>query len=166
MQDAGAGRIERDREDLLRDATALVERIELTVDGFDEHVVVGFRKSGAASVYFGQDPVYHFNSAGELRRAFADGRLYKAEKGRLVSMERRRGEGVVALVGHDLSDPEMEAFLATMGRAFDALRDTIEAGRSVVVRQSPVDRDIIGRTTAWLTQLPGPPRMANRPHAC
>jgi hypothetical protein len=166
MQNAGDGRIERDREDLLRDATALVERIELAVDGFDEHVVVGFRKSGAASVYFGQDPVYHFNSEGELRRAFADGRLYKAEKRRLVLMERRRAEGVVALVGHELSDPEMEEFLATMDRAFDVLSNAIKAGRAVVVRQTPVDRDIIGRASAWLTQLPRPPRIANRPHAC
>ena len=47
---------------------ALVERIELSVPGFDEHVVVGFRTSGAGSVFFGQSECYQFNSAGELRR--------------------------------------------------------------------------------------------------
>ena len=158
-------RNERDREDLLKDATALVERIELAVEDFHEHVVIGFRSTGAASVYFGQDPVYHFNSDGELRRAFADGRLYKAEKHRLVSMERRRGEGVVALVDHDLSDQEIEAFLAKMGRAFDSLRIAIDAGRAAIIGQVPVDRDIFGRTSAWLKQLPRPTQVAERPHA-
>jgi hypothetical protein len=165
MQYAGSGRIERDKEDLLRDATALVERIELSVGGFDEHVVVGFRDSGAASFFFGQDPVYHFNSTGELRRAFADGRLYKAEKHWLVSMERRRGEGVVALVGHELSEPEMDAFLMGMSRAFDSLRDSIETGRAAVIGKVPVDHDVLGRTRAWLEKLSRPLQIAARPHA-
>ena len=71
----GMARDESDREDLLREATALVERIELApADAADdEHIVAGFRRDGALSIYFGADPVYHFNSAGELRRAYCDG---------------------------------------------------------------------------------------------
>lgn len=158
-------RIEQDREDLLKDAKALVERIELAVGGFDEHAIIGFRDSGAASVYFGHEPVYHFNSDGELRRAFADGRLYKAENRRLVSMERRRDEGVVALIGHELSDLESDEFLATMSRAVDSLRDAVEAGRAAVIGQVPADRDVLGRTRAWLAKLSWPARIAARPHA-
>jgi hypothetical protein len=165
MQNAGAGRIERDREDLLRDATALVERIELAVDGFDEHVVVGFRDSGAASVYFGQDPVYHFNSAGELRRAYAGGRLYKAENGRLVSMERQRSEHQVALVGCELSNSDREAFLAALDRLIDTLRDALETGRAAVVGQAPQGRDVLARVSAWLAELPCPVNIAEQPHA-
>src|SRR3954447_20411722 len=99
-------RHESDREDLLREATALVERIELTVGGFDLPVVCGFRRDGAASFYFGADPVYQFNAVGQLRRAFVAGRLIKAERGRLVALSRERTENEVALVRHELSAAE------------------------------------------------------------
>src|SRR5262245_10991650 len=85
-------REESDREDLLREATALVERIELIVDigNAGQHVVAGFRTNGAASIFFGADPVYQFNAAGELRRAYCDGVLIKGSRGRLVSLSRKR----------------------------------------------------------------------------
>ena len=86
------------REDLLREATALVERIELRIAGpmsvkhdRDDHVVVGFRANGSASFFFGEDPVYQFNSAGQLRRAYCGGLLIKAAHGRLVSLQRSCG---------------------------------------------------------------------------
>ena len=90
-------RDESSREDLLREATALVERIELRITApisaahdRDDHVVVGFRANGAASFFFGDDPVYQFNSAGQLRRAYCGGLLFKATHGRLVSLQRVR----------------------------------------------------------------------------
>ena len=42
-------RNEADREDLLREATALVNRIELQLEDADESWVVGFRRNDAAS---------------------------------------------------------------------------------------------------------------------
>ena len=83
-------RLAQDREDLLAEATALVERIELDVDEMDESIVIGFRPSGAGSIYFGPDAAYHFTSHNRLRRAYANGLLYKAEKRRLISLDRRR----------------------------------------------------------------------------
>src|SRR5437588_282047 len=79
-----------DREDLLREATALVERAELAVADWPEPVVIGFRRDGAASIYFGGDPVYQFNARGELRRAFVADRLFKAEHGILAALDRQR----------------------------------------------------------------------------
>ena len=64
-------REEADREDLMREATALVQRAEFSAGG--KPVFVGFRTNGAASVFFDSDPVYQFNSNGELRRAFVAG---------------------------------------------------------------------------------------------
>ena len=90
-------RKEQDREDLLSEATPLVERIELDVEGFPETIVVGFRRTGEGSVYFGPDPVYQFNGAGELRRGYRAGRLIKAEQGRLVFLDRLRGPTDVLL---------------------------------------------------------------------
>src|SRR5690606_4241518 len=95
-------RQEQDREDLLKEATALVERVELAIDGMPEHVVVGFRADGCASFYFGPEPVWHFNTSQELRRAYVGGLLYKAEQGRLVSLQRNRTSGQVQLLRHEL----------------------------------------------------------------
>ena len=79
-----------DREDLLRDATAYVSRMQLAVDlgNGTVEVFAGFHSTGAFSLYFNQDPVYHFNRSGELRRAFVDDELIKAEAGSLVGMRR------------------------------------------------------------------------------
>src|SRR4051812_2746857 len=95
-------RVERDREDLLAEATALVERVELELPGWPEHVIVGFRPSGCGSVYLGPDEAYQFNTAGELRRAYKEGALYKAEHGRLVRLTRHRASEEVQLIRHEL----------------------------------------------------------------
>src|SRR5687767_14012240 len=114
-------REESNREDLFREATALVERIELvpklakstasTITAGDEPIVAGFRTDGALSSFFCADPVYQFNAAGELRRAYCDGLLFKAVNGRLVSLRRERNEQEVQLARHELSDIEQEEFV-------------------------------------------------------
>ena len=43
---------ETNREDLLREATALVERAEIRIPGESEPIVVGFRRDGSASFFF------------------------------------------------------------------------------------------------------------------
>ncbi|HEX3599001.1 MAG TPA: hypothetical protein VHU84_02590, partial [Lacipirellulaceae bacterium] len=75
-------REESQREDLIREATALVERIEISFDASvsndpdsPQQVIIGFRANGALSIFFGEDPVYQFNSAGDLRRAYWNGQL-------------------------------------------------------------------------------------------
>src|SRR5437867_2823926 len=111
-------RRESDREDLLRQATALVERAELSILGYSEPIIIGVRRDGSASFYFGADPVYQFNTAGELRRAYIDGVLYKAERGRLVSLTRQRVEDAVVLLRAELYAHESGALL-------DALQDRL-----------------------------------------
>jgi len=78
QRDMAMAREEEPREDLLREATALVERVELQIEGFAETIVAGFRRDGAASFYFGQDFVFQFNTANQLRRGYVEGRLFKA----------------------------------------------------------------------------------------
>src|SRR5262245_11539562 len=106
------GREESDREDLLREATALVERIELAPDfgHAGEHIVVGFRANGAASFFFGADSVFQFNAAGELRRAYCGGQLIKASRGQLVSLARQRLENETQLLSRKLTDDEQAKF--------------------------------------------------------
>lgn len=141
-----------DREDLLRDATALVARIELAPPGAAEadHVVVGFRAEGAVSFFFGSEPVYQFNTADRLRRAYGDDRLVKAVRGRLVSLRRVPGEGEVQLLRSELSDDEQAALLARMQGQLRELAAGLEDGRYEVVGQVPADVDVLDRVRAWL----------------
>ena len=51
-------REEKEREDIFREATALVERIELSgLAGQAGSVVVGFWRNGCTSIYFGVESV-------------------------------------------------------------------------------------------------------------
>jgi hypothetical protein len=156
-------RDEQDREDLLAEATALIERAELCVCGEDESVVVGFRRDGAASVFFGADPAYHFNAAGELRRAFVSGLLYKAERSRLVSLRRQRVPGEVQLLRHELNEEETSAFLAELARRLDALQGAIAGVQVEVLRQAPPTADVFARIRNWLASRSLPVAIASTP---
>jgi hypothetical protein len=149
-------RDESEREDLLREATALVERIELapTGDLTDEgaRVVAGYRRDGAMSIYFGSEPAYHFNSAGELRRAYCDGLLVKAEGGRLVSMERRRLEQEVQLMRHELTDAEQAAFVDNMSARLQAFKRQCGSNQFAAIGQVPPAANVLLRVLAFLAE--------------
>lgn len=156
-------RLEVDREELLAEATAMVDRIELAVDGLADTVVVGFRRQGAASVYFGADPVYQFNVQGELRRAYCDGALYKADRGRLAAMVRRRTDSAVELMRRDLDGDEQGAFVERMSDYLRRLREALAAGRFRVIGQVS-SGDVLARIRRWLAETPLPPPIARRPN--
>ena len=157
-------RQEAEREDLLREATALVERAELCVGGVAEPVVVGFRRDGAGSAYFGGEPVFQFNSRGELRRAFVGGRLLKAERGELVALTRQRTADEVQLVRHELTDTETEAVLRSLGEHVARLRHALASGEFSVTGQVPEHADIVGRIRGWLESLGDQIRVARVPN--
>jgi len=81
---------EHDREDILREATALVERVELRLPDQPEAVVAGFRRDGSASFFFGVEPVLQFNTLKEFRRGYEGGQLLKAVHGQIVSLRKMR----------------------------------------------------------------------------
>ena len=147
-------REEQDREDLLTEATALVERAELSIHQLDEPVVVGFRDGGCASVYFGQDPAYHFDSHNALRRAYVAGLLYKSDAHRLASLDRQRPGGEVQLVRRDLDRTTTDEFLAAMTERLSILGEQLTAGEYRIVGQVPADCDVVARIIDWLAKLP------------
>jgi len=147
-------RQESDREDLLREATALVERAEITVPGFDEPIVVGFRRDGSLSVFFGPDPVYQFNAAGELRRAFSSSLLYKAERGGLVALRRERGEAEVALVRTASTADETTDFLNAAHRRLTDLAATLGTRSFTITGQVSIDANVVARVQEWLAAMP------------
>lgn len=158
-------RHEQEREDLLRDAVAFVERVVFASEEYAE-VFVGFRSSGAASFYFDQDPVYHFNSAGELRRGYLNGELIKARGGKLVAMRRERPGGEVQLVSRQLDTQATAQLLAQAREQLQALLDALEQETPRVVGQVPTDADVPGRVLAWLQEIVAKPlKVARSPHA-
>ncbi|MEX2174089.1 MAG: hypothetical protein WD872_06985 [Pirellulaceae bacterium] len=157
-------RHESPREDLLREATALVERAELVVAGYDEPITAGFRKDGSASFFFGVDPVYQFNAAGELRRAYVGGRLVKAEQGRLVALRRERSATEVALVREELSAPQTEQLLAAMSEHLLRLRTALGQDAFECRGQVPAEADVPSRIGDWLAALPPRVAVAGRPN--
>lgn len=159
-------RHEQDREDLLRDATALVQRVEFVVTDASTALFVGFRSDGCASVYIDQDPVYHFNSARQLRRAFAGGLLYKADHGRLLSMVRERTEYDVGLRSSMLTKSETAEFLQSMRDRLTLCSARLKAGLYELVGQVPLDADVTGRALSWLAEMPEEISIAASPRVC
>ena len=62
-------RHEEDREDLMKEATALVRRIEIQLNNDPEPVFAGYKRTGYLSIYLTPDRVYHFDEQNFLRRA-------------------------------------------------------------------------------------------------
>jgi hypothetical protein len=140
-----------EREDLLRDARALVPRImlRLEIDGRSVDVLAGFRGE-ALSLYFGEDPALHFNTHGELRRAFVDNQLIKAEGGGLVALTATRSESRTELLAAPFEQLAELRLLTQVGRLLSDLRAALADRRFVVVGQVPDESDAITRLERWL----------------
>jgi len=158
-------RQESDREDLLREATALVERVELTIAGFEQPIVCGFRRDGAASFFFGADPVYQFNTAFQLRRAFVGGKILKAEGGRLVALSRVRAANEVSLVRHELTENEVRVLIDDLRGNLQRFRAALEADAYVLNGQVPTVGNVPARVLAWLKNRPPALEIASVPNA-
>ena len=166
-------REESSREDLLGDATALVERIELVPHASTKQIlksivpqtpiVAGFRKSGSLSLFFGEDPVFQFNSHGELRRAYRRGLLYKAVQGRLVSLQRDRSNENTVLVRRELTIDEQANLVSEMLAHLSDFTILLCSGDYDVNGQVPAGTDILGRLRHWLATHNGLP-IAKRPN--
>ena len=145
--------MEHDREDLLRDATAYTNRIELTIPELSEEIFIGFRDCGAASFYFGQDLVYHFNAESELRRGYYENKLLKAEDSQLVSMTRNRTDEEVELVRHEFSVNEKMDYLAELQLNLNKLSKALKSESHSIKGQVPENVDLIERVIDWIDDL-------------
>ncbi len=157
------GRVERDREDLMAEATALRHRAEFTSapqncaefssPGDGESVIVGFRSSGGMSVYFGPDPCYHFDAAGRLRRAFVDGQLYRTQGTTLAQLQRHRTEGTTTLQRHDLDQTALDDFLQHCRQRLQQFAEGLEHGVSVCCHSVPESTDVVSEVIHGLRQV-------------
>lgn len=146
----------------MAEARNFVQRCELRVPGESRPLVAGFRRDGRLSIYFGPDPVYHFDTAGRIRRAFVADRLYKAEWGRLVRLTRTRTQEATYLNRHEMSDAETAKWLDEATIHLDGLREALEEGSAQVLRQVPEQADLTGRLRSALEHVfMGPLRLAS-----
>ena len=158
-------RHEVDREDILREATALVLRAEITVPGFNESVIIGFRKDGCGSIYIGADAVYQFNSQFQFRRGYLHGKMIKADGGNLVLLERQRQSDRVELVRHEYSRDQTQEFMHTIQYDIKRLRDAFFLNTVNVVGQVPENDDVVAAIKRWLQSIPDDIEIARAPNA-
>jgi hypothetical protein len=146
-------RHEAEREDLMREATALRRRGEWRIPGIAKPVTAGFRDGGGCSVYFGQDPCYHFDVSGALRRAYAADKLYRTQGGTLAELVRVRTEHEAVLQRRDLRQQELNGFLARMREHLSRLSAALQSGNAALLRQEPDDCNVGAELTAWLARV-------------
>ena len=143
-----------DKEDLIREATAFVERAEIACEGWSKVITVGFFRDGRCAVYFDQDPFYQFDAGGLLRRAFEDGFLYRSQGSGLAQLDRRRTTDVshagVPVILHrtDLSISQLQDFRERMIVHVLRLRNAIANEQCCVRRAVVPDGDILDRALA------------------
>ncbi len=132
-------RQEDDREDLIREATALNPRVEWQIPGDPDPVFTGLKRDGSLAIYFGQAAVYQFNSQGQLRRAWIDGFLYRTQGSTLAKMHRERTGTATYLMRVDLSEAELKDTLDQMDQRLTRLRTALQQGQAAVLREVCAD---------------------------
>lgn len=148
---------EHDREDIMREASGLPRRVELEFAG-SLTVVAGFRHRARFSVYVDQDPVYHFDADGRLRRAYVGGFLYRSHGDFLAQLSRRRSAEVSELVRTDVGGDDLHRFLGQMRDCCRRLHTAITADDMHVVAQVPSDDGaLVGDVAQALERAAGLP---------
>ena len=156
-------RQESDREDLMREATALEQRAEFEIPGATDTVIVGCRADGALSFFFGPDPCYHFDRHGRLRRAFAEGRLYRSEGDGLSRLTRVRTNEHVELQRRDLDGDELTQFLDATRKKLRFLREALRDQRAECLQAVPDTTETESQLSAALDELLGRPLELSPP---
>ena len=145
---------EEDREDLMREAVALPDRVELSVGGFGSLIIIiGFRSNSAMSVFIGQDPVYQFDPEGGLRRAFVDGLLYRSQQSTLAMLRRERTDTQTLLLRTDLADDALQAFRDTMMHSLELLEQKLDSNDFSIIRSFPESVSHIARIQSTLATI-------------
>ncbi len=144
---------ESEREDLMREATAFGRRTEFFIADHPDAVFVGFRDDGRVSIYWGSDPVHHFDTEGRLRRSYVDGQLYRTQGLTLARLTRQRSAGASELVRHDLSQHDLQGFLETMDRQLAALAEHIRSSHVQQQTQIPAQPDLLPMVLAAVQRV-------------
>ncbi len=134
-------RNEQSHEDLMVEATAFPNRVEIQLDSLREPIVIGFKRSGGMSIYFGEDPVYQFDELHSLRRVYLEGHPYRSSGTTLTKLTRSRSPEQTVLLNEDLSDAECRRVMDEMINRLIFLRDALESGQRKILRLVSADSE-------------------------
>ena len=146
-------RQESDREDLMREATALTRRAELQLPAEPEPIVVGFRRTSAFSIYWGADPVYQFDPEFRLRRAYVDGFLYRTAGETLAKLDRVRTATATELHRTDLGKTELQEFLANVRSYCEKFVAAVQSGEAKVNAAIPSTEEVLPAASDFIQQV-------------
>ncbi|MCS7465259.1 hypothetical protein NZK35_01065 [Stieleria sp. ICT_E10.1] len=162
-----------DREDLLRDGTAMPVRGRLWVDRAE--VVIGFRSRGQLSLYWDQDPVFQFDESCRLRRVFIDSCRLKAENGKLVRL-RQPHESInqsverLRLLTEPISEDDEAAILQRLSDRLQQIDATLEqmvfdGNQATLQTVGATPRDFARRVRGWIADWKEAMGVAGGPSA-
>lgn len=146
-------RLEDDREDLIREATALRRRARFVRTDILAELVAGVRENGWISLYFEADPVYQFDADHRLRRAFVEGKLYRSQGTSLAELTRVRAAQATELRRRDLSAGELSAFLNAMTARLADWHTAARQRRVRAVQEVPHGAGVADELLARLAQI-------------
>lgn len=146
-------RIESDREDLMREASALVRRVEFSTGVDTVPLVAGFRSDGSLTIFFHADRMAQFDMANRLRRALDEGKLYRTQGTTLARLTRRRTDTATILDRHDLTPCELAEFLETLESGIIRLHAELTGGKVTILRQIPDDADVLAELSQRMDDL-------------
>lgn len=127
-------RNERDREDLIAEATGLSPRGELSYAGHAVPIVAGFGKRGDLRVYLSADHMLQFDSEGRMRRGFWEGRLIRTHGDHVAVLTRVRSPERTELQRRAMTPDDVAAFVGRVARAITELLVELETGRATLHR--------------------------------
>jgi hypothetical protein len=132
-----------DREDLMAELVTFSPRVSLLVPEFSAEIVAGRRTDGRWAVFFGGDPVYHFDADGRLRRAFVGDNLYRSQGQTLARLTRQVSDTETILLRHDLDEAELTEFQSRACDLFDCLLQAISAQKITIKEVAPPEADFL-----------------------
>ncbi|TWT67355.1 hypothetical protein [Allorhodopirellula solitaria] len=140
-----------DREDLLAEGVNLPQRGRVSRTSDDHQWVVGWRNDTAISLFDGADPVFQFNTAGELRRVFLDGQKLAAEARRLVRLVRSSDQaGPMSHTQQPLGSEEQTRVMQCLATSTADLMKVLSCG-DVRVETVGIDpHHFLARLNDWL----------------
>lgn len=106
------------------------ERVGLTRSDDPRDLVFAGFKHGAFSLYFGDEPIYHFDREGRWQRAFLDGRHFlKGLDGEVHAIDRPREGANMVLRRRKLTAKDVRELDDRIRQVAVELRNEIESGR-------------------------------------
>lgn len=127
----------------MAEAIALSPRVSFQIPDHHDEIVAGRRSDGRWSIFFGGDPVYHFDANDRLRRAFVRGNLFRSQGTTLARLTRHETPAETVLLRHDLAPAELEAFLREMQDLLARLATALHRGSIRISQSIPDDADFL-----------------------